>query len=247
MKYTSRRLYFLLVTLLVSIAANAQDKLIDSVAIRILDRMSNVIGDLKSCSLTVKTEYDSLDQELGYLKHLGESQLYFSGPNKMLVLPNGERGHRGFWYNGSKMAYYSFTNNHYGFMESPPGSTLETISLIHDKYGIDFPASDFFYPTFTDDLIASSDRIEYLGQVDMEGTNCFYVVAKSKDQSVQLWIRDDAFNLPAKMVIISKQGGNSREFEANYSGWMVNPDLPDAMFDFIPPPTATKLTIVPSK
>lgn len=225
----------------------AQDKVIDSLAIRILDRMSNVIGNLHSCSFTVKTEYDSLDGELGFLKHHDEHQLFFSGSNKFLMFSNGEKGHRGFWYNGDQLVFYSFTNNHYGYMNSPNGGTIKMIDSVHEKYDIDFPAADFFYPTFTDDLIGASDRIEYLGQQIINGANCFYVVAKGKEIGVQLWIREDAFFLPVKMVIVSHYKGSPREYEANFSDWMINPVLPDAIFDFVPPPTATPLTIMPAK
>ena len=226
--------------------AEAQDKIIDSLAILILDRMSDVIGDLKSVSFKVNTEYDSIDHDLGFLKHHNQSEMYFSGADKMLVITTGEKGHRGMWYNGKQLAYYSFTNNHYGFMEAPPGNTIEAIDKVHDQYGVDIPASDFFYPTFTDDLIAHSDRIEYLGKTDLDGTDCFHIATRNKEMGVQQWIRDDAFNLPAKMVIVTF-GNNPRQFEASYYDWKVNADIPDTIFDFVVPPTATRLTIMPAK
>ena len=49
---------FLLLVLLVPFSLFAQQKQIDSTAVRILDRMSDIIGELSSCSFNLKTATD---------------------------------------------------------------------------------------------------------------------------------------------------------------------------------------------
>ena len=222
----------------------AQGARVDTAAIMILDRMSDVIGELGSCSFRLSTSQDVKDDsELGMIKNLGEHEIYMRGPNKMLVISRGDKGHRGYWYNGSKLAYYSYNENNYAIIDAP-AEIIATVEAVNKAYGIDFPAADFFYPSFTDDLIEHSDRVSYRGMSHVNGKACFRVIAKNMEMSVQLWIADDAWVLPAKMVIVSNTGSGTEQYEATFSDWQINPVLPDAMFEFTPPPLARKIKIM---
>ncbi len=224
--------------------AQEQEPAIDPVAVLILDRMSEVIGELGSCSYTLHTSQDIQDntfflpeQGLGLVKHFAENEVYMMGPDKMLVNVNGDKGHQGYWYNGEVIAYYSYDENNFAVVEAPP-TILEMMYQINEAYDIDFPAADFFNPYFTDDLLAQSDKVRYLGTTDINGKECFRIIAASKERNVQLWISNDALTLPVKMVIVDFEQENNPQYEATFSDWEINPDLPDALFDFMPLPIA---------
>lgn len=234
-------LFILIITL--PLHLYAQESRYDSSAILLLDKMSAVIGDLQSCSLTVNTSNDVIDVEFGLIKHFSVHQVYFSGPDKMLVDSQGEKGHRGFWYNGNQLAYYSYTENNYAVIETPP-TILATIDTVNKTYGIEFPAADFFYPSFTDDLMRNSDEIVFVGKSIINDKDCFHIIAKSSAMSVQIWISDDALFLPVKMVIVYYDVNPNQQYEATFSNWQLNPLLPNAMFEFTPPVGADKLKLI---
>ncbi len=235
----------LLFTFLVAAAliTKAQTPQIDTTAIIILDRMSDLIGDLGSVSFTVKTSQDIIDVELGLVKYFNENQVYMVGPDKMMIHSNGYKGHRGIWYNGAELVYYSFTENNFAVIETPP-TIIETIDEVNRLYDIEFPAADFFYPTFTDDLIATMDDIILVGRCVVEGKNCYHIISKNKAMSAQFWISDDEWFLPVKMVITYYDESPNTQYSATFSDWQVNPDLPSAMFNFTPPPKARKIKIL---
>jgi hypothetical protein len=135
---------------------------IDTVAVAILDRMSAVIGDLSSCSVTVKSNYDVTSKELGLVKHSDEEQLYLQGPNKLLLKSSGDRGSRDLYFDGNKLTYYSLDRNQYGQIDAGM-SLVEMIDTVNKVYGIEFPAADFLYPSFVDDILADSKELVYLG------------------------------------------------------------------------------------
>lgn len=239
-----KKIFFILVFTL-SFQLFAQETRIDTVAVKILDRLSDVIGDLGSCSFTLNTSQDVIvDYELGLIKHLDEHKVYMVGPDKMLINSRGDRGRRGYWYNGTELAYYSYDENNYAVIGAP-SNIIATIDTVNKIYGIDFPAADFFYPSFTADLVDNSDQIIYLGTVYANGKDCFHIIAKSEDMSVQFWLADDALLLPVKMVIVYYKKNPSEQYEATFSGWRINPELPDAMFEFMPPPGANKVKMLP--
>jgi hypothetical protein len=221
----------------------SQEFRFDSEAILILDKMSSIIGELSSCGFTLNTSVDQIDVELDLIKQFAIHQVYMVGPDKMLVNSRGEKGHRGFWYNGKQLAYYSYTENNYAVIDAP-SNIIATIDTVNKTYGIDFPAADFFYPSFTDDLIDNNDEIIFVGKSIVNDKDCFHIIAKNKDMSTQIWISDDALFLPVKMVIVYYDVSPNEQYEATFSDWQINPEYPNAMFEFAPPASANKLKLI---
>jgi hypothetical protein len=229
--------------LLIVLKSFSQEQQIDSNAINILDRMSEIIGSLNSCSFQVNTSIDHVDQQNGLVKQFFHHEIYMVGPDKMHIQTKGAKGNHSYWYNGDLLMYYSLTHNHYGFIETPD-NIIETIDMVNADYGIDFPAADFFYPTFTDDLLENSNTIAYLGLVSVNGEDCHHIVASGPDQHIQIWLRNDTFTLPLRFVILEKSGDLPLQYEAVFSKWSINPSLPEAIFDFVVPETAKRLSFV---
>lgn len=215
----------------------------DPKAIAVLDRMSEVIGELNSCSFQLKTAEDIPHDKAGYIRQYSNHDVYLVGPDKMHIYSKRPKENNAYWYNGDIMMYYSFTYNHYGFIETPD-NIRETIDMVHYEYGVDFPAADFLYPTFTDDLMESSDYIEYIGLAEVDGVECHYIVSKGPTLQVHLWISNDGYELPMRYTINEIKNGEKMQFEGIFSNWYINPDLSDALFDFVVPESARRLNIV---
>ena len=246
----AKTLSFFVLTLLFSGRLSAQTKTqpqvrrIDTVAVAILDKMSAVIGDLSSCSVTIKSNYDITSKELGLIKHSDEQQLFLHGPDKMLVKSDGDRGSRDFYFDGTKLSYYSLDKNQYGQIDAPM-SLVEMIDTVSKLYGIEFPAADFLYPSFVDDILADSKELVYLGLTKVDGKDCYHIAGKGIDKTFQFWISDDAYTLPLKMVIVYTNQEMNPQYEAVLSDWQVNPNLPDALFTFTIPHKAQRVKLVP--
>ena len=220
---------------------------IDPVAVRILDAMTSLIGDFNAVSFDLRATNDVQDEYMELVQQSGISHIYMLGPDKMLIDSRWtDKGHQGFWYNGKELVYYSYDENNYAIINTPP-TILETIDTVNKIYGVKFPGADFFYPTFTDDLIDASNEIKYLGKEMIRGKECFHILAFSDEMNIQLWISNDSYNLPVKFMIIYKKRPGKPHYEAVFSNWNINPDLPDALFEFVPPPQAEKIMIMPQK
>ena len=246
----SKTLSFLFLALLFAGGASAQTKTqpqyrrIDTVAVAIMDKMSAVIGDLSSCSVTIKSNYDVTSKDLGLIKHSDEQQLFIHGSDKMLVKSDGDRGSRDFYFDGTKLSYYSMDKNQYGQIDASM-SLVEMIDTVSKLYGIEFPAADFLYPTFVDDILSESKELVYLGLTKVEGKECYHIAGKSSDKTFQFWISADAYNLPIKMVIVYTSQEMNPQYEATLTDWQVNPNLPDALFTFTIPHRAQRVKLVP--
>jgi hypothetical protein len=216
-------------------------------ALLVLDVMSDRIGQMNSCRFDVQIALDSLDSDLGPLRYFNVCEVAYSGADRFYVRAEGQNGRRGLWYNGLDMAYYDFDHGLYGLIPAPEGHSIEAIQYVNETYGIDFPAADFLFPTFTDDLIEAHDRIEYLGLVNIGGTRCHHIVAKAENRSVQLWIEESGAMLPFKMVIFERRKNRMFSYASEFSNWEINPGLPDGLFDFPAPTDARPLKIAAKK
>jgi hypothetical protein len=245
-RHIMKKLLFCLIFLGFFLPARTQEKSYDTLAIVILDHMSAIIGDLSSCRFRLTAETDVNDPILGPVTTHEVSNVWFSGPSKMLMEIWGDKGHRAYWYNGHKLTWYSFTENNYVVIKAP-GNTIPMIDSVNETYGIEFPAADFFYPTLTDDLIQNSDYISYNGRTRIDGQTCYQIVAMNADMTVQIWISDEVQFLPVKMVINYTGKSRNLRYEASFSDWQINPVLSDAMFEFAIPPGAHQVSILSRK
>jgi len=220
----------------------SQDKEIDSTAIFILDKMSDVIGDLESVSFDMEASIDNFDDNQNIETSYSYSTVNMVGPDKLLAITNGDKGNHGFWYNGSYLTYYSFDENNYVTLDAPD-NILVMIDSMHVAYDFKFPAADFFYPSFTDDIMQQFDTIKYSGKRMVDGQECFYITGNNADTSVQLWVSNASYNLPKKIVLIYKNEGN-RRYEASFTDWKLNPNIPASVFEFVPPPNSKLISIM---
>jgi hypothetical protein len=117
------------------------------------------------------------------------------------------------------------------------------IDEMHLNYDFDFPAADFFYPSFTDDIMEQFDSIKFLGSKTIDGEECYHIMATNKDLNVQLWISNKTFLLPKHFVIIYKNKSNL-QYQSTYSNWSLNPNIPSEVFGFLPPPNAKLISIL---
>jgi len=219
-----------------------ETKKLDSTAVFILDKMSALIGDLESVSFHITNSEDKLDAENNIIKHYSASDIFFSGPDKLMVKTERAEDEIGFWYDGSLLTYYNFNENNYVSLEAPE-TTLEMIDEMNLNYNFQFPAADFFYPAFTDDMIEHFDSIEFLGKTNIENEECYHIMASNKDLNVQLYCSNKTQLLPKYFVVIYKNKSNL-QYQSTFSNWVINPNLPNAMFDFLPPPKAKLISIL---
>jgi hypothetical protein len=222
---------------------SAQSGKYDSIGILIFDRMSNVIGDLESCSFKLTVANDEWVPSKGLTKYFSAYEVFMGGPNKMLVDAQGLHGHRRYIYNGTQMAYYSFTENNYSIIPAPD-NTIKMIDSLHEMYDIEFPAVDFFYPAFTDDLLHDADSLRFIGLENVGNNEYLHLFVYGRDMDFQFWVNSDAYSLPARFSITYKTKQGTPQYLAMFSDWQINPKFPDAIFDFLPPPNATKIRMM---
>ena len=68
-------------------------------------------------------------------------------------------------------------------------------------------------------------------------------MAINNEIHVQIWISNSTGMLPKKLLIINKSEKNL-QIESTFSDWVLNPNIPESVFDFLPPPNAKLISIL---
>lgn len=241
MKY---HLVYLLLGILFLTSCNCEKpKYLEEEAIATFDEMSTAIGEIKSCSYTITVQALKEGTEFRELTH----DVYFQGPDKMYIYSSGEELSRGYWYNGSQFAYYNFLNATYDTIAAS-GGIIEAIESIHDDYGIYFPAADFFYPTFTDDMIGNFDTILYLNNEKLKEKNIIDIAGLNSEREVYFTFEKDENGVfPIGLSIYKKSMDDELVYDASITNWRFNPRLLDRLFNFQPRENDTRVKLEPKK
>ena len=213
----------------------------DTRAIKELDKISETIGKLNSCSYTLVVNKYEKSSDDKWLAKIIKHDVYMHGPDKLHIHTKLEKDNKGYWYNGNQMAYFSYSQNTFDTI-SVSGNIIEAINFVHNKFGIDFPASDFFYPTFTDDIMNNFDKVYFMGEEKVDETVCLLVQVSNKKELINIWI-EVSNNLPHKLEIFSDN--NKNLYSAQFSNWKINPSLANEIFDFRPPSNSKRVALTP--
>lgn len=224
--------------------SKAKEGAYDSKAIESIDKLSHTIGNLKSCSYSLSTDITQATASGKPAEHR-ESDVYMKGPNKMHVFTKEPGNRKGYYYNGSEIALFRFDKNTYESVKAPD-NTIETIAQVSEKYGVDFPAADFFYPTLTDDMIEHFDTIVDAGTAKIDGVLCKEINGINAKMNVFVSI-EEATNLPKRLEIYYLGEEKGKSYVITFSNFKSNPDLTDAIFNFLPPKNATKTALLTKK
>ena len=237
-----KKILILPLFLLTLLGYSQEVKKMDSTALFILDKMSDNIGELHAVTFDLNNSIDEIDSTGNIVKQYSKSTISLTGPDKLLIRTEGGKAKNGFWYDGTYLSFYNFDENNYVTLEAP-GTTIDMIDEMNLDYGFQFPAADFFYPSFTDDLIEQFDVIRYLGKKTIDNEECYHIMATNKDFNVQIWISNKTFLLPKHFVIIYKNKSNL-QYEGTFQNLSINTVMPESAFSFLPPPTAKLISIL---
>jgi len=232
----------LLLTFCSLIVFSQNEKKTDSIAVRILNKMSAVMGEIPALSVDLETAIDKQNELLENERFHSQHELHFSGPSKMTIHSRGDNGNKAMWYNGKFLTYYSYDENNYVTLAAPE-TTIAMIDSMNTRFGIKFPGADLFFPSLTEDVLDLFDYLKYLGKKTVDGQECFHLIASNQNMTFQVWISNNSMYLPKKYLFVDKKN-HHQQFEGTFSNWSLNPVIPNAVFEFTPPKNARLISIL---
>lgn len=216
---------------------------IDTMAVYVLKQTANHIQACSTLQFKSFVNDDMMQEQLGVVTYSHADEIFIKHPDKLKFKSTGDRGIYSLFLNGKDFKWYSLKNNTYVGV-SAKHSMIEMIKEMHERYNIEVSGSDFLYPSFAEDVISSSQKLVYLGIGFVNQIACFHIAGTDDaGSSFQFWISSDGLFLPVKLSINYPATSDQVRYEAIYSDWEINPNLPDILFEFTPPPGAQQIQI----
>lgn len=215
------------------ISCNKNNGFYETEAIDELDKMSETIGELNSCSFSLDVISMQLDKKANTEldKNKNSHDVYMQGPAQFYIHSRGTKGLNSYWYDGQRFSFCAHDRRVFDTIRTQ-GNVIEVMDHLNQEYGIYFPAADFFYPTLTDDLIGFSDEVILLETQTIDQKKYIVIQATNTKKRINIWINKTS-NLPFKFII-SPQTNKGLYYEATFSNWNLNSKFYDVLFEYTP-------------
>ena len=217
-----------------SAPAQAQGAGIDPQATRLLRRMTDYLAGLRQFSV------DS-DSTLEVVLNTGEKLQFDTAaratvrrPDRMRAERRGEIVDQVFYYDGASLTLYSLDAKR--FAATPAPATLDAaLDYARERLDIVAPASDLLATNAFDRLTQGLLGALVVGPSVVGGVRTTHLAFRGPEVDFQVWVQDGDKPLPRKYVITTRQIPGMPEFASSFSNWKLDPEVPDALFVFVPP------------
>ncbi len=222
-------------------SGNTSLKKQDEKAILLLQQVQEAVQKMDKKSFTVTVDEEKLNSEGKVINEHAVNLVKAISPNKFLVDHVGDKANFTYVYNGEYFTYYSIDDNNYVTLEAP-ATTAAMIDSMHNNFGFKFPAGDFFYPSFKEDIEEYFNKIQLKGNESIDDEVCEKIIAKNKEVDVKIWISEET-SLPKKLEVVYKNENNIT-YSAVFNDWDLSPDFDDLVFDFVAPENSRLIRIM---
>ena len=221
--------------------AKSSSTAVDTAAVSALRRMGAYLRSLQRFSVSGTTVRDVVLHDGQKVEMEGTLQYVVRTPDRFRGDINTDRKQRQIIYDGKTLTVFAPRMRYYASVPAPStiGATLDTARI---RYGIEFPIADLFlWGTPRDglkDLMSAQD----IGPAHVGGNDTEQYAFRQRGVDWQLWIARGAMPLPVKLVITT----TSEEAQPRYAAtlnWNLTPVVSDAVFAFVPPRDASRITL----
>ncbi len=233
--------FVLLCLLLIILSCNSKTVPQKQKALTLLKETGIAVREPLRLSFNIIVDEDKLTPDSQVVKEHRVCHVDAEKPNKLFVSNKIDTHAFFYFYDGEYFTYYSKDENNYVKLGAPE-TTAAMIDSMHYGFGFNFPAGDFFYPSFGTDFEAFFDVIDIEGHENVDGEACTKVYAKNDNIDAAVWISDKT-QFPAKLEIVYKKKNNIK-YQALFTKWDTNPPFKDAVFAFEVPEDASLINIM---
>jgi len=215
---------------------------IEPEAMAALEKSRAYLRTLTSSELRAEMTGDEVQDDGLKLEFMMRARYLWRGPDKLFIDWSSDRIVRRLYFNGSTVTLLAPRTGYYAQVQQP--GTVSNV-LIHAAvdYGIIFPLPDILlWATKGDDPVDIKAAFK-VGYARIAGVDTDQYVFRQSDVDWQVWIQRGDQPLPRKIVITTLDDPVQPKLSALLQ-WNVNPQIPDATFDFTPPPGTASIGLV---
>jgi hypothetical protein len=211
-----------------------------------IEAMAHLLAKAPRLGVTVDCIYDVV-QDSGEKIEFGERRaLTLRRPDRARFDITGRDGsQRTIFFDGTQLTTFDRAAKVYATVPSP-GTVDAALAYYTRALKMRLPLRELFAADLPQRLQAALGSARWVGEETVAAVATDHVAFRDDTVDVQLWIALDGAPLPQRIVITYRLAAGQPQFQADFQGWTLSPEVPDAAFTFVPPPDAERIPIRPS-
>ena len=239
-----------LLLILVAAPVSARSEADERAAKRV-EEMATVLARAPRLSFTADCSFDVV-QDWGQKIEFGEVRaITLRRPDRARIDTTRRDGtHRGLIFDGKQLAAFDVEEKVYATVEKA-GTTDTALDYFKNDLDMRLPLSELLSTALPQKMSPMLGSARLVGENTLNGVATDHVALRGDTADLQLWIARTGDPLPQRLVITYRFEEGQPQFEANFSGWNLSPDVADSVFTFTPaggaqeipflvPPSASK-------
>jgi hypothetical protein len=230
----------LLTTTQSSIAAEDEH---ETVAKR-LEAMATFLAKAQRLAVSVDCTYDVV-QDSGQKIEFGERRaLTLRRPDRARVdVTRRDGARRGLIFDGKQLTAFDVDENVYA-TAAKSGTVDAALQYYTEELGMRLPLRELFAADLAHELKSVVPNARLVARETIAGIDTDHIAFRGESSDVQVWIARSSDPLPQRIVITYRLEPGQPQFAADFHGWNLNPDVPDSLFSFVPPPESQRIPIL---
>jgi hypothetical protein len=210
-----------------------------------IEAMAHRLAQAPRLGVTVDCTYDVV-QDSGEKLEFGERRtLTLRRPDRVRVDITGRDGsQRALLFDGTQLTTVDRTAKVYATVPRP-GTVDAALAYSTRALKMRVPLRELFAADLPQRLQAALGSARWVGAETVAGVVTDHVALRDATVDVQLWIARAGEPLPQRIVLTYRLAAGQPQFQGDFQGWTLTPEVPDAAFTFVPPPDAERIPIRP--
>jgi hypothetical protein len=213
---------------------------IDPSADKALRQMSDTLATARQFSYESRVTADRISPNGQIVQVTRHAKVIVARPDKIHAEVVGDDGRHSLWYNGTRLTLLDKIENTYSTIEVP-GSIDRMLDFMNEKYDVTVPLSDLLFPDPYSVLTENVKSGAFMGKCHVRKQECSHLLFTQANLDWQIWITENAPNLPCKVLIVHTNRPEQPQFEARLDNWNLSPAPAKDAFDFVAPAGAKQV------
>ena len=164
-------------------------------------------------------------------------------PDRMMASSIGDDDTVKMFYDGTNLSLINVAANKYTVIPVP-NTIQKMLETAMGKLHIDFPLADFLTDAPNKAFLTGVTSGKVVNTVTIDGTPCKHLFFQQPPGiDLELWVEANEQALPRRLIVTYTNLPGSPSFIALFSDWNLAAQPADSVFQFTPPPGATKVEL----
>ena len=209
-----------------------------------LEAMGNFLAKAQRLGMTIDSAYEVV-QPSGEKIEFGERRVVvLRRPDRARVeVTRRDGSRRGVLFDGTQLAVFDLDEKVYATVKKP-GTVDAAFDYFVNDLNMRLPLHDLLKSDLPQQLKDVLGSARLVAKEEVGGVATDHIAFRGHTADVQLWIPREGDPLPKRIVITYRDAAGQPRFEADLTGWNLNPDVPDTLFAFTPAAGAEQIPVL---